>query len=644
MPGSPPAPPSLPRPVLSLAVTGHRAGNPLFAANQARIAAVIESLFDRMASAAGAAPVRLHGLMADGADQLAARAALARGWQLVAPLPFGRALNTAINAHPATAEDARRLLDGKTADDAATAGRAAELAALCDAARLMELAEADAEMAALFLAMLEAPGDVAAAQRYATSASRRVGLAGQILIEQADIVLAVWDGASRAAPGGTGHTLVAALTAGTMVVLIDAAQPEDWRLLDTVEALDLPPQTAGREAALAAAVQAALSQDAGAADALAAQQWRAQSNPLFHGYRRVEALFGGSRPLRRLRLRHERPDEIATGSGAPMLAALSALPAGDPALPTAVARGIMARFAWADGIANRFTDQYRGGMVGNFVASAAAVLAGIAYLPFAGPDDKWLFALAEFLLLSTIVIITLLARRGHWHHRWFEARRAAEYLRQAPVLLGLGVARPPARWPRGAGSNWPEQHARHAMREVGLPAQAITPAWLRAVLATVLRPHVDGQRRYHEAKAERLEAIHHRLDLLSVRSFELAVVAVASWLRIWGGGQLGLVPGAWSAQLAKLFTFFGVMFPTLGGAAAGIRYFGDFDRFAAISRVSAERLAGIQRRADLLLAACNAALDYGAVGDLARAADEMVVAEIEAWQAVFVGKHFSVPV
>jgi hypothetical protein len=115
-------------------------------------------------------------------------------------------------------------------------------------------------------------------------------------------------------------------------------------------------------------------------------------------------------------------------------------------------------------------------------------------------------------------------------------------------------------------------------------------------------------------------------------------------LLIWAGGQLGLLPAEWSARLAKLFTFLGVMFPTLGGAAAGIRYFGDFDRFAAISRVSAERLASIQRRADLLLAAGDAALDFGAVGDLARAADEAVVAEIESWQAVFAGKHFSVPV
>jgi hypothetical protein len=39
----------------------------------------------------------------------------------------------------------------------------------------------------------------------------------------------------------------------------------------------------------------------------------------------------------------------------------------------------------------------------------------------------------------------------------------------------------------------------------------------------------------------------------------------------------------------------------------------------------------------------EATLDYGSVTDLAQAADDIVVTEIENWQAVFGGKHISVP-
>ena len=105
---------------------------------------------------------------------------------------------------------------------------------------------------------------------------------------------------------------------------------------------------------------------------------------------------------------------------------------------------------------------------------------------------------------------------------------------------------------------------------------------------------------------------------------------------------IGVVPAALAEKTAKGFTFLGVLFPTLGGAVAGIRYFGDFDRFAAISRVSAEKLDAVHRRACLLRDAPT--LGYGRVADLAHAADEVVVSEIESWQAVFAGKHFTVPV
>ena len=77
---------------------------------------------------------------------------------------------------------------------------------------------------------------------------------------------------------------------------------------------------------------------------------------------------------------------------------------------------------------------------------------------------------------------------------------------------------------------------------------------------------------------------------------------------------------------------------------AGIRYFGDFERFAAISEVTAEKLDGVHSRIDLLLSAPDHALSYAQLAELAHAADDIVVSEIENWQAVFGGKHISVPV
>ncbi len=127
---APPAAPQFPRPRFALGVTGHHEANPTFAANRARITAALEDVFDIIEAALGdgaanrneALPTRLHTLLADGTDQIAARSAIRRGWELVAPLPFGRKLNTAINARPTTTNDARMLVAGGSASDPDTQG------------------------------------------------------------------------------------------------------------------------------------------------------------------------------------------------------------------------------------------------------------------------------------------------------------------------------------------------------------------------------------------------------------------------------------------------------------------------------------------------------------------------------------------
>src|SRR5690606_16512826 len=80
-----------------------------------------------------------------------------------------------------------------------------------------------------------------------------------------------------------------------------------------------------------------------------------------------------------------------------------------------------------------------------------------------------------------------------------------------------------------------------------------------------------------------------------------------------------------------------------GASIAAIRYFGDFERFAAISEVTAEKLDAIALRIRLLLDGPADAVDYDAVAELAHAIDEVTVTEIENWQAVFGGKHIAVP-
>ncbi len=641
---------------LSLGITGHREKNPLFDANRARIDTVLAEIFASIDAALAVEPTapaatRLHSLLADGTDQLAASAALARGWELVAPLPFGHDLYIAINAGSENLADARSLIDGGNAEDAPTQARAEAIRGMTRAAHLFELADCDKIMTSLFLAKLAAPSDLGKTQDYLVRASERVALAGRVMIQQSDIIIGVWDGASHSAVGGTGHTIAAALELGAAVVWIDAHSPENWTILRAPESLAALPRglTEGRAQSLAALVRAALRPPSGGLRAGSAvldrEAWHARSSRWWTAYRRIEALFGGDgRPLRSLIQRYETPDEIATGSGAGMLNAARALPGADTTFPAKIEQDVLRRFAWSDGISAHLSDSYRDGMIANFILSVCAILVGIAYQPLSTSSAKWVFASIELVLLCAILVITGLGGKRRWHGRWFETRRVAEYFRHAPILLLLGVARAPGRWPKGSDTSWPEFYARAGLRGPGLPRVKITTAYLRAALANLIDPHVVEQRDYHTAKAARLAKVHHNLDTLSTRLFQLAVVSVSLYLALKGAATAHLVPHEWPNKASYAFTFMGVAFPTLGGAISGIRYFGDFERFAAISEVTAEKLELVHARLSLLLATPECALDYAHAAELAHAMDDIVVSEIENWQAVFGGKHITVPV
>lgn len=631
---------------LAIGITGHRGGN------GADIAAVLAQVFTEIEEALAAErlaapelilhPTRLHTLLAYGVDQLAAAAASELGWEIVAPLPFGRTLNIAINAHPKSQADGMALLAGGEASDPEVQAHANRIRHWSDHARLFQLADRDAEISALFEATLASPNDALRSRHFRAAVGSQAALAGRVMVEQSDLLIGVWDNGYRDSVGGTGHTIVSALEIGTPVLLIDPARPEHWSILSSTESLAGWQAHTGKDRArLHNVISNALrARDGSMARTLQDETWHPRSTRAATLYRRIEALFGGEpRPFRSLVQHFESPERIASGSAAPLVEVATALPGADRELVSAVTDDILPAFARADGISTRLSDSYRSGMVANFLLSALAVFVGA--LGVGG--DKWLFSLAEFGLLSAIVLITWLGGRRRLHARWFETRRAAEYLRHAPILLLVGVARPPSHWPHATDTAWPEYAVRHKLRALGLPEMIITRAFLRSALQGLFAPHVASQRAYHQAKCKRLETISHRLDRLAVTLFKVAVGAVALWLLLSAGAALQWLPQEWPDTSSNTFGFLAVALPTLGASISGIRYFGDFERFAAISEVTAGKLAQVEERIGQLLAGPDAAIDYEGVSRLAHGIDGIVVDEIESWQAVFSGKPMALP-
>ncbi|MEL7318759.1 MAG: hypothetical protein AAFN04_08985 [Pseudomonadota bacterium] len=644
-----------PKRTLTIGVTGHREGNPVFSANrdaiEREVAGLLASIQQRVASVSPAGCARLATNLANGCDLSAARIATELKIEVLAPLPFGADLNLALNTLNADWPEVERITLGHQPQEADEHRNWASLKEAIAKAKCFELADQDAALKEYLTLLAGSNASRKLQLEFESLIGKRTKLASRITVEQSDVLLAIWDGSSPSAVGGTRDTMAEALAADVPVLWLDARAPERLKWLDDIGDLAVAGErnecadTAAMADLVCAHIEADWKEVARADEQLNASAWQPNSQRRFHAYRRVERLFDGEgKPFTSVKQTYETPKAAAAGEEPTMIGKIRGLLEPDPASANALANQVVARFAAADGISTRLSDAYRGGMVANFLLSAAAIIGGVAYLPLFGPDGKWPFAALELTLLLAIVAITLAGIRGQWHQRWFQTRRAAEYLRHAPIMAAIGCARPRGDWPSSPDIRWPELYAREVIKGVGIPEMKITQSYLKRHLEETLRPFFMSQRDYHKSKAKRLARVHANLDRVSQALFVLAIISVSAYLLTKLAATFGVLDASILDAMSKPTTFLGVAFPTLGAAIAGIRYFGDFERFAGISEVTASKLERLIRRSDLLLQSQEKDVSYQDFVDLVRKMDDFVIDEIASWQSIFGTKKISIPV
>ena len=179
----------LPHPSLSIGVTGHRLER-LGEINLGAVSAAVSGLLGAIESAVRnscplptAPSLRLVTALAQGADSIAADAALARGWELDVVLPFAR--------------------ETYTTDFPEGQPRAAYEGLLAAAHAVFEL-----------------PGDRKAPDGSAVAYER----AGRIVLAQSDLLIAVWDGKESHGRHPTAHVVAKAMELGKPICHIRAGR------------------------------------------------------------------------------------------------------------------------------------------------------------------------------------------------------------------------------------------------------------------------------------------------------------------------------------------------------------------------------------------------------------------------------------
>jgi hypothetical protein len=575
--------PARPPLALTVGVIGHRP-NRIPDGARARIDADIDAVLAAVGGACATARDRHRAVFADAPPRPVLLSALAEGADRYAALrapEAGFALSVAL---PFAVADYER--------DFADAGSRAEYHRLIAAAERV----------------LVLPG-----RRDATPGA--YDAVGTLILENADIILAVWDGGPSAGKGGTTDLLERAAAMGMPIVHVDANGVTEplvrWTGLAAhpVAGLDLGhlPAAPALDALPDVVDRIVRPPD----DARERQRLDRYLDERWHRYNwRLEvpvmlALFG----LRRM----QRSDvEPATPE---MLAAdleRSTRGGGTPATGLGAYPGA---YGFADGLAVRYGQVFRGSYVARFMLAAVAVIIGVIAL-VGGEIFGWVtWPLTVFQLVIVVVILlnTAVASRRDWHGRWRETRETAERMRAAIPSWLLGQVRNDAPGTEPAWTGW---YARAWLRTLGLWSGELDATRLATVKAA-LADFVEDQRAYHARSADLMRAIERRLGSFGRLSFisTLALVSLDIGLQIAGIA----LPAGWNAVLIGVTAGL----PVFGTASFGIRAIGDFEGTAMRSARMAGSLAGLGAAlandpADLVvLRARAAALADAMLGDVA---------------------------
>jgi hypothetical protein len=549
--------PPKPRLALTLGVTGHRltrapaAGeNDPAAPRPFDVAAVgkaLEAAF--AAAAAGLAAIgaearasfsevppimTLISSLAEGADRIAARAALEAGFALDVVLPC-----------PAP-------IYAETFVDDASREEFASLSARARATLILPLA-----------------GDSAAPLDERLPATFEA--AGLTTLAQSDILVAVWDGKPAEGRGGTGQVVEEAARRGAPIVVVD---PKDgatrllWADEQADEAtarrtLDIAPRPL--EPALAELIARIVGPP------LAAEE-RA-------GLKQYFACRVGADASRRASLVFDGRDLEAPRAHWPRVSAA----VGESATNRTAAKRYAQALLAAEDVAARHAGAYRR----LFLASSAATVLASAFIAGAARFRELHLTAAAFELLTVALVgaLVLFATRRRWHHQWFEARELAERLRVVAPAWLLGA------WPshlKPAQAAWPGWCARAVARELPLFAGEI--GGLTDEIRDILTALVDEQLAYHVANAERLEQRDHVYEGIGVGLLAASLVNNAAYLGARFFDASGLESyESWGLAAA-------IFLPAAATAAYGVRLFGDYEDLARRSRRTAGELRALQAR------------------------------------------------
>jgi hypothetical protein len=471
--------------------------------------------------------------------------------------------------------------------------------------------------------------------------------AGRVLLNQSDLLFAIWDGADAQGVGGTGQIVREALQRGIPTLWINWNAPADWKLLlQPWRLLQDPNDATGNLKVLERKVFDLLlpPQIKHADDERAEKDLR---ETYFSERHRSWTLLGGWWTLFRDLLRGKLalsafrvPEFIAAtkadwqrdweGKSEEQKREHQFL----PSVVEWVDNNYFPHYAWANQLSIYYGNLFRSSFVLIYLLGAAAVL--LALIGYINADHKWVFRFVEggeIFVIIIILVFTLYGRQQRWQQRWIDYRTMAERLRLSRFSCLLGGVWNQTNVPShlatygNPATTWMNWHARAVDRAAGFPNAVVDKPYLLAARELLLEALIDGQEEYHQNNVERLRAVDHRLHFFGTLLF--FVTGVACIVHFFD-------------ETRHWLSFIAAFLPALGAAMAAIRSQGEFQRVIQRSRAMSDELGQLAQAVASVPARPNE-LNSQLLQQLVEQTTRLMYNEVLDWRIVFQDRPLVLP-
>jgi hypothetical protein len=400
------------------------------------------------------------------------------------------------------------------------------------------------------------------------------GRAARVVVDNSDLIIAVWDAEWARGRGGTGESVEATLRTGKPVIIINPARPDVisvlWRGWDPYIHCDAALNSMPRWDGFAAAeevVARLLTPPSGAAGRNLAT-FLAERNAQRLERQEYNAFLMVLLP-RKLQGIHAKSQAIGSR---------------ETSQDSIIERWFQAATEGADFYGRRHSSQ----IVTKFVVVAVVslIFGLIGYLYEAVKPTMIALQVAAS---AAVFIDGYLSRRGQWRRRWIEYRFLAERLRTLKFLRLVATPLPDLGWLGGQGSDslWPEwliHRIALSSEPLGRRLDDVGVAELRDRLLA----EIELQLGYHSYNRLRFDVLDRRLSLIGSAAL-VATITVGVTVLLYPIVGLTLPPIATSIGGAAI-----TLFPSLVAAIEGIRVQADFARIVERGRAIRAELVGLR--------------------------------------------------